>query len=408
MLVQFLVFITLAGYGPWASIGPEGGDVNTPVQSPSNAQELWALSGTNPTQVLHSTDAGETWETLSSFTGSTPYDMIACPNGNLVVGGGSRTWTSTNGGESWTTNSFSNTTFYDLEPHPSNSNEVFASGYAYDSGWKFAYMHSADGGNSFSTTFIPVSGTFTQSYGKSIAVSKSDPSVILLGGYAYSTTTDANVPFVFKSSNGGTSFTDVTPAAAASQYYFYGVGIHPTDPSIMLAGSLYSMYRSTDGGSNWSVAAASQTYSYDITFSDADPNLVMAAGNSRVYSSTNAGVSWTTQTTGLTGLSGIQSVVLDWNNASNAFTSSTSGFHKSTNGGSSWTEILEGLLVGRVLALEESQGWLFMNMQDMGLFKTPATGSPVWEEVTTPLACGDFCDICADGSGTLLALEGSG
>ncbi len=102
MLVQFLVFITLAGYGPWTSIGPEGGDINAPVQSPTNAQELWALSGTNPTQVVHSTDAGETWESLSSFSGSTPYDMIACPNGDLVAAGSSRTWTSTNGGVSWT------------------------------------------------------------------------------------------------------------------------------------------------------------------------------------------------------------------------------------------------------------------------------------------------------------------
>ncbi len=199
----------------------------------------------------------------------------------------------------------------------------------------------------------------------------------------------------------------MTPAAAASQYYFYGVGIHPTNPNIMLAGSLYSMYRSTDGGTNWSVAAT-QTYNYDITFSDADPNLVMAAGNNRVYKSTNAGVSWTSITSGLSGLSGIQWIVPDWNNTSNAFTSSSAGFHKSTNGGTSWTAKLEGLLVGRVLAMEESQGWIFMNMEDMGVFKTPATGSAAWEEVTTPLACGDFCDICADGSGVLLALEGSG
>lgn len=407
MLLQFLVFITLAGYGPWTSTGPEGGDINSPVQSPTNAQELWALSGTNPTQVVHSTDAGESWEPLSSFSGSTVYDMIACPNGNLVAAGSSRTWTSTNGGVSWSTNTFSNTIFYDLEPHPTNSNEVFGSGYAYDGAWKLAFMHSTDGGNSFTKTYISLGGSYTQSYGRSVAVSQSDPSVLLLGGYAYSSTQDAYVPFLFKSSNGGSSFTDVTPSAASAQYYFYGVGIHPTNPNIMLAGSLYSMYRSTDGGTSWSVAAT-QTYNYDITFGDADPDLVMAAGNNRVYKSTNAGVSWTSITSGLTGLSGIQWVVLDWNNTSNAFTSSAAGFHKSTNGGTSWTEILEGLLVGRVLAMEESQGWIFMNMEDMGVYKTPITGSPAWEEVATPLACGNFCDICADGSGTLLALEGTG
>jgi len=405
MLAQVLVLIALAGYGPWSSVGPEGGDIDAPVQSPSNPLELWAVSGYNPTQVVHSTDGGESWESLSSFTGSTVYDMIVCPNGNLVAAGSSRTWTSTDGGATWTSHSFTNTMFYDREAHPTNSNEVFGAGYAYDGSWKLCFMHSTDGGSTFTTTFIPLGGTYTQSYGRSIAVSKSNPSVILLGGYGYDTT---YVPFVFRSTDGGASFTDVTPAAAASQYYFYGVGIHPTNPDIMLAGSLYSMYRSTNGGASWTVAAASQTYNYDISFSDADPNLVLAAGTNRTYRSTNAGVSWTSVTSGLTGVIGIEWVIPDWSSSSTAFTSSSAGFYRSTNGGSSWTEKLEGLIVGRVLAMEESQGWIFMNMQAMGVFKTPATGSVDWEEVTTPLACGDFCDICADGSGVLLALEGSG
>ena len=408
MVIQLMVLIALLGYGPWSSVGPEGGDINAPVQSHSNPQELWATSGYNPTQVVHSTDGGETWESLSTFTGSTVNDMVICPNGNMVAAGSSRTWTSTNGGVTWTSHTATNTVFYDLAAHPTNSNVVYGSGYAYDGAWKLCFMHSTDGGSTFSNTFIPLGGSFTQSYGRAIAVSQSNPSVILLGGYGYSSTDATYVPFVFRSTNGGSSFTDVTPAAAASQYYFYGVGIHPTNPDIMLAGSLYSMYRSTDGGNNWTVAASSQTYNYDISFSEADPNLVLAAGTNRTYRSTNGGVSWTTVTSGLTGVTGIQWIIPDWSNSSNAFTASSAGFYKSTDSGSSWAEYIEGLNIGRVLAMEESQGWIFMNMQDMGVFKTPATGSVAWEEVNTPLSCGNFCDICADDSGVILALEGSG
>lgn len=408
MLTQILVIIALTGYGPWAAVGPEGGDIDAPVQSPVNAQELWAVSGYNPTQVVHSTDGGETWESLSSFSGSTVYDMVVCPNGNLVAAGSSRTWTSTDGGVTWTSNYSSNTMFYDLAAHPTNSNEIFGSGYAYDGSWKLSFMHSTDGGNTFAITFIPLGGTYTQSYGRSIAVSKSNPSVILLGGYGYSSVDATYVPFVFRSTNGGASFTDVTPPAASSQYYFYGVGIHPSNPNIMLAGSLYSMYRSTDGGNSWTTAAANQTYNYGISFSEADPNVVFAAGTNRTYRSVNGGVSWSTVTAGLTGVTGIQWVIPDWSSSSGAFTSSSAGFYRSTNGGTSWTSSIEGLLVGRVLAMVESQGWIFMNMQDMGVFKTPSTGSVAWEEVTTPLACGNFCDISSNGTGTILALEGTG
>ena len=408
MLVQVLFMAALAGYGPWVSMGPEGGDIDAPVQSPLNSQELWVLSGYNPTQVAHSTDGGETWESISSFTGSTPYDMAACANGNLVAAGSSRTWTSTDGGASWNSNYSSNTIFYDLAAHPTDPAVVYAAGYAYDGAWKLAFMKSTNGGVSFSVTYIPLGGSYTYSYGRAVAVSASDPSVILVGGYGYSSTDASYVPLVFRSTDGGSSFTDVTPAEAASQYYFYGVGIHPLNPDIMLAGSLYSMYRSTDGGASWTKVSANQTYNYGIAFSQSDPDLVLAAGMNRVYRSTNGGVTWTSIYAPFTGLTGMQWVVPDWSGGPGVYTGTSAGFYRSADGGISWTQSNDGLLVGRVLAMERSQGWIFMNMQDMGVFRTPATGAVNWEEVTTPLSCGDFCDICADGDGTLLALEGTG
>lgn len=407
MSAVLIVFLALAGSGLWTSIGPEGGDINSPVQSQTNPAELWAYSGSNPIQIVTSTDAGLTWESIASVTGGTAYDMVVCSNGDLVLGGSSRTWTSTDGGQTWTGNYLSNVIFYDLVAHPTDPAQVFGCGYAYDGNWKYSFMHSTDGGNSFAVTHVALPGTYTYSYGRSIALGKSDPSVILLGGYGYSTTDATYVPLVMKSDNGGSTFTDITPAEASGQYYFYGVGVNPLNPDILLAGSLQSMYRSTDGGVSWTKVAASQTYNYRIAFSDADPNLVFAGGSSRVYRSTDGGVSWSGITSGLDG-SDIQWAVPSWSDDTVAFTGSSVGFYRSANGGSSWSGSNEGLIVGKVLAMEESQGWIFMNMEDMGVFKTPASATVQWEEVNTPLACGDFCDICADGAGTLLALEGSG
>ncbi len=399
-----LVVISLLGWGTWQSTGPEGGDINAPVQSPTNASELWALSGTNPTQVVHSTDAGLNWEAVSSFTNGTPYDMIVTSDGNLVVVGSSRSWSSIDGGQSWVSNYHSNTNFYDAVAHPTAAGELFAAGYKYDGTWKMSFMHSTDNGATFSVTYMPVSGTY--GYGRCIDVSRSDPSVLLVGGYAY--TTDATYdPVVFLSTDGGTSFTDVTPAEASSEYYFYGVAIHPSSPDIMLSGSLYGVYRSINGGSSWN-RIRSQTYNYRMAFSQADDNLLFAGGSTIGYRSTDGGNSWTNLNSGLSG-SDIQWIIPSWNNSSDVFTGSSDGFFRSSNSGASWISSNSGLTVGKVLAMAESQGWLFMNMEDMGLFKAQTnTDGIVWEEVSTPLTCGDFCDICADGAGTLLALEGSG
>lgn len=403
MTIIICVMMTLVSWGAWEPTGPEGGDINAPVQSPFNASELWALSGSNSTQVVHSTDGGVNWECLSTFTSGTPYDMIITADGNLVAVGSSRTWTSTDGGQSWTGNYFSNTYFYDAVAHPTDPGELFATGYAYDGSWKMAFMHSTNNGTTFNVTYLPITGT--QTYGRCIALSQSDPSVILVGGYGY--TTDATYePVVFRSTDSGASFTDVTPSAAASDYYFYGVAVHPSNPDIMLAGSLYKIYRSTNGGDSWTLIL-SQTYNHRLSFSVADNNLVFAGGISRGYRSIDSGSNWTNLTSGLTGTD-IQWVVPSWENSSIAFTGSSTGFFRSVDSGTSWNSSNSGLMVGKVLAMEESQGWLFMNMEEMGLYKAELTSSFAWQEVTTPLACGDFCDICADGSGTLLALEGTG
>ena len=402
--ITLLVVLTLLGWGPWESTGPEGGDLNALVQSPTNASELWSLSGTNPTQVVHSTDAGLNWEIQSSFTSGTPYDLIITADGNLVAVGSSRTWHSTNGGESWAMHSQTNTYYYDAVAHPTNAGELFCAGYKYDGSWKMVFLHSTNNGISFTSTFMPITATY--SYGRCITVSQSDPSIILVGGYGYTSTDATYEPAVFRSTNGGATFTNVTPAAATSDYYFYGLSINPTNPDLMLSGSMYNMYRSTNGGNSWT-NVGSQYYNFRMAFSQADNNLIFAGGSNRGYRSTNGGVSWSSMTTGLSG-SDIQWVVPSWDNVSNVYTTSSAGFFRSTNGGNSWATSNSGLAVGKVLAMAESQGWMFMNIEDMGVYKAPLTGSMNWEEVTTPLACGDFCDICADGAGTLLALEGSG
>jgi len=401
MNIPLLLLLPLLSFGPWESVGPEGGEVKAILQSNQDTSILYGLSGAIPTQVVQSTDNGSTWTTISSFTNATPYDLVMTANGDLVALGSSRTWTSTDAGLNWTSNYSANTIFYDGEAHPTDGSQVFSGGYKYDgTRWVISFFHSTDGGNNW--TDLPLVSTTNTTYGRCVAVSESDPSNILVGGYEY--TGSGYIPFVFKSTNGGASFTNIAPPTAV--YYIHGVAVHRTNPNTILAGTLLKIFRSTDGGASWT-EIGSQTYNYDISFSEADNEIVMAAGGNRLYRSTNSGQSWTTITSGLTG-SGINWIEPDAVNTSIAYTGSLSGFFRSSDGGLNWTPSNSGLIVGKALAMEYVNGYVFMNMQDIGLFKALDGPTLTWEEVATPLACGDFCALEAVGPDTLLALEGGG
>ncbi|MEN8207912.1 MAG: hypothetical protein ABFR50_01550 [Candidatus Fermentibacteria bacterium] len=400
MNILILLMLPLVGYGPWESVGPEGGQVKAVLQSTQNPAVLYAFSGAYPTQVLSSTDGGDNWNTISDFTSGYPYDMVMTESGKLVAVGSSRVWTSSDNGITWIDSYYTNTIFIDAAAHPADGEQVFASGYKYNgSNWDMTFYHSADAGATWSTLAVVATGN--TSYGRCIDVSPSDPDQILIGGYEY---TGSYVPHLFKSVNGGISFTEITPPAAS--YYLNGVAFHPTHPDTMLTGSLYNVFRSADGGSNWTTVAT-QTYNYGISFSHADNNLVMSAGSTRLYRSTNNGQAWSTVTSGLSG-SGINWIIPDALSSSAAYTGSSAGFYSSSDGGVSWSASNSGIIVGKALAMEYVNGWIFMNMEDMGLFKAEDGSSVTWQEVTTPLNCGDFCALVSVGPDILLALEGGG
>jgi photosystem II stability/assembly factor-like uncharacterized protein len=400
MNIITLMIASLLAYGPWESIGPEGGEVRAILQSTQDTSVLFALSGSYPARVIRSQDGGGSWENISEVPNCYPYDMVMTADGSLVVFGSSRTWTSADGGYTWNDTYMSNTIFWDGEPHPTEGSKVYAAGYKYDGTvWNMTFFSSTDGGSSWSCTTLV--NTANASYGRCAAISESDPDQLLVGGYEYNS---GYTPYLFKSVDGGASFTDVTPSAAG--YYFNGVDFHPVNPSIMLVGDLINVFRSTDGGSSWT-NVGNPTYSYDLTFSDVNPNMVFSGGMSRIYRSTNAGQSWTTVTTGLSG-DNINWIEPDAVNSSIAYTGSTAGFFISSDGGQSWTCQNSGLTMGRSLAMEEVNGWIFMNMESMGLWKAQDGPTITWQEVTTPLTCGDFCALEAVGSNTILALEGSG
>lgn len=397
-----LAFLVLAGFGPWEAMGPEGGEITALAHCTQNSSHLYAVSGSNPTTVLRSQDAGASWENIGSFTGSTVYDLTMTASGTLVAFGGHRVWRSTDGGFNWTIVSVTNTYFHAGAAHPTDGNRVYSAAYRWiDSYWRIAFMKSVDGGQSWTHTQISTENV--HAYGRSIAVSQSNPDVILLGGQKSS---GGYAHRVYISEDGGDSFTDITPFTGSNESFVYGVAIHPTDPDILLAGTNTSVYRSTDRGGSW-IKTATQSRNYRIMYSHLDPNLVFSGGYSSIYRSTNGGVTWSTVSSGLTGIN-FQHVIPSRSVESQAYTGSSAGFFRSTNSGSSWTASNDGLLAGKVLVACRADGYIYIQLSSLGLFRTPEGYPADWTPVNQASGCGDLAGLVSDGNLLLLALEAGG
>ena len=403
--VLILLFLGLSiSFAEWESIGPEGGQVKNIVQSYTDGDVLYATSGTSPTLVLKSVNSGDSWSVAGSFSWSN-YCMTIGPTDNLYVGSANRIYRSSNGGASWTYSTFSNLYVYDIVAHPTDPSVIYGCGYKYTgSFWVIAFVKSSNGGTSWTETQLET----VQSYGRCIAVSPSSPNTVYVGGYSFPS---PYTPKLFKSTDGGTSFTDISWSGWAGQYYVYSLAVHPTNPDVLCAGLYYDIWRSTNGGTTWTEVTTNYYYNYDMAWSAANPDIVYSAAYNSIYRSLNGGLTWTSSSSGLDGTS-FMTVAADRTSSTNAFTGNNYGFFKSETTGSSWVESNEGLIIGKVLAMGDTPGnpsRIFMQIEDVGVFLTTNDGDS-WTRLGTPLSCGDFCSIVVHPTNpnTVLALEGAG
>ncbi|MGB9702195.1 MAG: VPS10 domain-containing protein, partial [Candidatus Kapaibacteriota bacterium] len=117
--------------------------------------------------------------------------------------------------------------------------------------------------------------------------------------------------------------------------------IDPTNSSILYAGGSFSIYKTTDAGASWSQVFSSMSVK-DMEFKPGNSSVIYASG-SYIYRSTNGGTNWSQLTNGLP--SSAQRVALGVSPANSNYvyalmSNSSSGFlglYRSTDGGDTWT-----------------------------------------------------------------------
>jgi len=134
-------------------------------------------------------------------------------------------------------------------------------------------------------TWTPLGDTFTNLRVYSVAIDPANSDTYFFG---------SSSGLIFKSTDAGATWNQI---ADLSSSLVNQIRIHPTNSDIMFASSQNAgIYRTIDGGTNWTEVAG-ETNAYDIEFKPGDTNIVYVTGR---------------------------------------------GFHKSTDGGATFTEIILG------------------------------------------------------------------
>ncbi len=259
---------------------------------PTNTDIMYLATGdgdggdTYSVGILKTTDGGLTWNPtgLSFYMGNTRQLsklLIDPTNTNIIIAGGSGgIYRSTDAGVTFTLVQTGGVK--DMEFKPGDPTTVYACG--------TEFYRSTNTGQNWTkiTSGLP---TATNVSRMAIAVTPADANyVYLIAGLpapGYGT------QGFYKSTNGGTSFTLVgAPALGNQQWYDLCIASSPTNSQEVIIGGQTDFIRSTNAGTSWiDVGGNTHVDYHDIVFVDATTFYTTSDGG--VYRTTNNGSSWT-------------------------------------------------------------------------------------------------------------------
>lgn len=399
----FLNFLPLRA--AWEPIGPEGGNLRALARARSDESRIYAASFTNPSQIVKSTDGGDSWVRVGNLPDCV-YSLAIDPGNRdiLYAGGCARIFKSTNAGSTWNSYAVSNYNIYYLAIHPTQPATISAAGAVKTGAYYYlSYFRSTNGGVNWISKPIV---TNKQSCAYCLALDPVNPQTIYIGG---SVMDSLKSPLLFKSLDAGANFTDIS-AGFAPCSTAWALAVHPTQTSNIYCGTDTGIYRSTDCGLSWNVTGPDR-HIYSLATSSAEPDLVIAGADTAIYKSTDAGLSWFPTGSGFHGRE-FRSLAISRSAAADIGAGNNVGFFKSTNGGSNWVEPTQNMNINAVdnFAVSRSApATLYAEISEVGEFKTADSGAH-WTLLPDFLSCGSICGFALHNLNpdTVFALEGKG
>ena len=264
--------------------------------------------------LYRSLDAGATWEHIGLDESRYIARIVVHPTnsdrifvattGQLFGSNPERgVYRSLNGGDTWERSLAvtDSTAAIDLVINPSDPDILFAAmwervrglNYRRSGGPSSGVYRTTDGGDNWSelTNGLP-GGSNVGRIGLTLCASQ--PSIL------YAIYADATGWFegVYKTTNGGNSWTATNDGALSSLFSSYGwwfgnIRVDPSNPNNVFALGL-PIYRTTNGGSSWyEVGQNMHVDHHAMAFAPSQPTRVYEGNDAGVYLSTNSGAGWT-------------------------------------------------------------------------------------------------------------------
>jgi len=390
MRLHWMTLLILVATGAWAetdvwtSIGPFGGSARALAISPRNSSVVYV--GTTG-GIFKTTDGGASWRLSNS--GLPPGFIARC-----------------------------------LAIDPQTPDTIYAGGSG-KSGWTWndRVFKSTDGGATWKGAN---SGLEDVIFVESLAIDPQNPGRVYAGTSACVLGACYNAA-VFKTTDGGTSWSGVSsglPWAAQTFALIGALAVDPQDSSTIYAGARGGgVFKSSDGGRSWNQVRAAPVAA-GLVIDPVNPNTIYAAIANGVAKSVDGGATWDATNTGLPAANCCASLALDPQNTNTLYVGFYyGGVFKSVDGGLSWADTglprwdethiavpVDSENPSPGLAIDPQQsGTIYAATPGSGIFKS-TDGARNWTAVNSGLSATSVMSVAVDArnAGTIYAATGVG
>lgn len=236
--------------------------------------------------IYKTTNAGVTWSAITTGIGTkmaVEILMDSTDNKVLVAATNSGIWKTTDAGATWTQTRVGGT-FRDMHARPLSKKVLYAA-------TETAFFISNDFGSTWTQITSGLTALPSSNTGMRIGVTKAD------SNYVYLLTTKGN-GVVYRSTDGGLNFSTVYssssqclvcynsgPTSGSQGNYNIDINVNPLDKNELLV-IAHNVWRSTDGGATWD----QRTNWYDECHTDMHQVVWNPYDNSQVYNANDGGV----------------------------------------------------------------------------------------------------------------------
>jgi uncharacterized repeat protein (TIGR01451 family) len=325
---------------------------------------------------------------------------------------GSPAYKSTDSGANWSASAsgLNASTVNDFAVAPTAPNTVYAAS-------NLGVYRSTDGGTNWQLGGQVRTST-APFFTRAVAVDPTNSAIVYAGTSGGSG--------VYKSTDGGLLFD--TKGSGLIIPLVNSLAINPTTPTTVFAGTQLGIFRSTDGGDSWTEVRGGITGSSlninKVIIDPSNPQIIYVATTTRgVLKSTDGGTNWTLVNNGFnTSGSSVQvrALAFDPSNSSTLYASTTllgAGVYKSTNGGANWTISSTGLvvtlngqnvtpIVNAILVDPAAPSVVYAATNAFGIFKSTDSGAS-WALTNTGLANRNITALAARPGSPAAVLAGA-